>query len=202
MSIVFSNKNYEATFRKRKVFLYVTTWTVYQYSATHLLTAAFLIIWWSLFFSIDFIYFQSDISTRYPLSFLLSSDISVTSSARSCLPKTCLIDIGRKGKKSLQIADVSFLRVVPITLRKWHCLKTDFRCSVFLAARVNVLPNQEESKDCLNRKLKMEDGEMNELSVMLCFPPPINEQFNTRNSQADWVTTLNIHFTLTFSGYG
>lgn len=48
---------------------------------------------------------------------------------------------GEKEKKNLPIADVSFLLVVPITLKNWHCLKTDFRCSFFLAARVNVLPN-------------------------------------------------------------
>lgn len=48
--------------------------------------------------------------------------------------------LGGKKKKTLQIADVSFLLVEPITLKNWHCLKTDFRCSVFLAARVNVLP--------------------------------------------------------------
>lgn len=138
--------------RKKVSFLYVATSTTQEFNATHLLATKFLVFGWPFFQLISFT-FKVTFQQRYLLSFLLSfwhfCDLECKEPLAKDLLDWCWEE---RKKKNLQIADVSFLLVVPITLKKWHCLKTDFRYSVFLATRVNVLPNEQKCEYCLSKQ--------------------------------------------------
>lgn len=136
MSIVFYHFMKKAVEKKG---LFCGNFNCLRYSATYP-AANFLVFRWHFFnrfYLLSKWHFNRGVHSHFysPLTFLW---LSAQGAACQSLARLML---GERGGKNVQIADVSFLLVVPITLKKWHCLKTDFRCSVFLAARVNVLPN-------------------------------------------------------------
>lgn len=137
MSIVFYH--FMKKTKKKGSFLYVATSTAYGTMQLIRLPTFFVFRWhfFNWFYLLSKWHFNRGVHSHFysPLTFLW---LSAQGAACQSLARLML---GEKEGKNLQIADVSFLLVVPITLKKWHCLKTDFRCSVFLAASVNVLPN-------------------------------------------------------------
>lgn len=128
---------------KKYNFLYLKLWIQVQ---TLLLTIKFLAFRWP-FYQLILFTFKVTFQQRYhshfhsPLTFLW---LRVQEVLAKDLLDWCWEE---RKRKNPHIADVSFLLVVPITLKNWHCQKQISDVLLFLSARVNVFA-QLESEYC------------------------------------------------------
>lgn len=98
---------------------------------------------------------------RYPLSFPLSFDISVTWSARSCLPRTWEIDVWRKERKKAADSRCFFSSCFAYYFEKLTLLKNRFQMFCLFGSKSECVAQPGEVEYCLNKQIVVVDESIN-----------------------------------------